>query len=125
MRRKTCFIGSGFEDRVPEDNRLRQLDAVLNCDKTRAVLAGHYSLSFVFSVSKWPRKATGEDTLTRPNVLASPRRNESQAMTKNKTDSLENVPKIFKLHRRAPPRRVIHDPAVPCCEKMDHKADYP
>jgi transposase len=37
------FYRFRIEDRVPEDHPLRQLDAVLNFDQTRASLAGHYS----------------------------------------------------------------------------------
>jgi len=37
------FYRFRLEDRIPEDHTLRALDAVLNFDKTRAVLAGHYS----------------------------------------------------------------------------------
>ena len=35
------FYRFRLEDYVPEDHLLRQLDAVLNFDKTRAALAGH------------------------------------------------------------------------------------
>jgi transposase len=37
------FYKFRLEDHVPADHLLRQLDAVLNFDKTRAVLAGRYS----------------------------------------------------------------------------------
>src|SRR5277367_4892514 len=37
------FYRFRLEDRIPEDHPLRQLDAVLNFDRPRAVLAGHYS----------------------------------------------------------------------------------
>jgi hypothetical protein len=37
------FYQFRLEDHVPADHPLRQLDAVLNFDQTRTVLAGHYS----------------------------------------------------------------------------------
>jgi transposase len=37
------FYRFRLEDRIPEDHPLRLLDAVLNFDKARSVLAGHYS----------------------------------------------------------------------------------
>src|SRR5271163_388903 len=37
------FYQFRLEDYVPADHPLRQLDAVLNFDQTRTVLAGHYS----------------------------------------------------------------------------------
>jgi len=37
------FYQFRLEDHVPTDHPLRQLDAVLNFDQTRTVLAGHYS----------------------------------------------------------------------------------
>jgi hypothetical protein len=38
------FYQFRLEDHVPSDHALRQLDAVLNFDQARTVLAGHYRL---------------------------------------------------------------------------------
>ena len=37
------FYSFRLEDHVPGDHLLRQLDLVLNFDRVRSVLAGHYS----------------------------------------------------------------------------------
>jgi len=37
------FYQFRLEDHIPSDHPLRQLDAVLNFDQARTVLAGHYS----------------------------------------------------------------------------------
>jgi hypothetical protein len=39
------FYEFRLEDHVPDDHMLRQLDAVLNFDRVRSALAGHYSPS--------------------------------------------------------------------------------
>ena len=47
MRRQSAqeqvFYSFRLEDRVPGDHLLRQIDLVLNFDRARSVLAGHYS----------------------------------------------------------------------------------